>query len=82
MKDLGWRVEEESLVMVELVTKIKNSGGGTSLVVQWLRLHIPHAGSQFQSLVWELNPTCQQLKNPHAVTKTWCSQINSKQSNF
>ena len=31
---------------------------GTSLVVQWLRLHSPNAGGQDQSLVRELGPTC------------------------
>ena len=29
-----------------------------SLVVQWLRLHIPSAGAWVGSLVRELNPTC------------------------
>ena len=27
-------------------------------VVQWLRLHTPNAGTQVQSLVRELDPTC------------------------
>ena len=29
---------------------------GTSLLVQWLRLHVPNA--QILSMVWELDPTC------------------------
>ena len=41
--------------------------GGTSLVVQWLRLHTPSAGAQVQSLVREI---------PQASTKTQCSQMN------
>ena len=31
---------------------------GTSLVVQWLRLHAPMQGSWVQPLVEELDPTC------------------------
>ena len=30
---------------------------GTSLVVQWLRIHLPMQGTWVQSLVWE-DPTC------------------------
>ena len=30
---------------------------GTSLVVQWLRLHAPNAGSRGRFLVRELDPT-------------------------
>ena len=30
---------------------------GTSLVIQRVRLHTPHAGAQVQSLVGELDPT-------------------------
>ena len=31
---------------------------GTSLMVQWLRLHVPNAGAWVRSLVRELDPTC------------------------
>ena len=31
---------------------------GTSLVIQWLRLHLPMQGVQFRSLVRELISTC------------------------
>ena len=31
--------------------------GGTSLVVQWLSLHVPSAGDQVQPVVRELDPT-------------------------
>ena len=31
---------------------------GTSLVVQWLRLHAPNAGAGVQSLARALDPTC------------------------
>ena len=36
------------------VTKLKSGSAGTSLVVQWLRIHLPMQGTQVQSLVWEL----------------------------
>ena len=35
---------------------------GTSLVVQWLRIHLPKQGTQVRALVWE-DPTC------HGATK-------------
>ena len=35
---------------------------GTSLVIQWLRIHLPMQGTQVRSLVWE-DPTC------HKATK-------------
>ena len=35
----------------------KNLSSGTSLVVQWLRIHLPVQGTWFQSLVQE-DPTC------------------------
>ena len=31
---------------------------GTSLVIQWLRYHIPNAGAWVQSVVRELDTTC------------------------
>ena len=34
----------------------------TSLVAQWLRIHLPMQGTQFRALVWE-DPTC------HGATK-------------
>ena len=38
---------------------------GTSLVAQWLRIHLPMQGTQVQALVQE-DPTC------HGATKTVC----------
>ena len=35
----------------------KNNGTGTSLVVQWTRIHLPMQGTQVQSLV-QKNSTC------------------------
>ena len=41
-----------------LVGCVKNFGRGTSLVIQWLRLHAPSARAQVPSLVRELDLTC------------------------
>ena len=46
----------------ELLLAIKNEDIGTSLVVQWLRIHLPMQGTRVRSLVWK-NPTC------HGATK-------------
>ena len=68
----------------------QNWGWGTSLVVQWLRLHDPNAGGLgsipgqgTRSRVLQLRRCMPQLKIPRvttkipcATTKTWCSQIN------
>ena len=39
-------------------TNLRNWILGTSLVVQWLRLHAPNAGAQVRFLVRELDPAC------------------------
>ena len=59
---------------------------GTSLVVQWLRIHAPNAGSlgslpaqAIRSHMPELkvfHRLQQIVKILHVATKTWCSQIN------
>ena len=36
---------------------------GTSLVAQWLRIHLPMQGTQVRSLVWE-DPTCHEATKP------------------
>ena len=38
---------------------------GTSLVAQWLRVHLPVQGTRFRALVWE-DPTCRR------ATKRMC----------
>ncbi|KAJ8786086.1 hypothetical protein J1605_006666 [Eschrichtius robustus] len=47
-----WQLEGQS--EVELV--------GTSLVAQWLKIHLPKQGTRVRALVWE-DPTC------HGATK-------------
>jgi len=41
---------------------ISSQETGDFLVVQWLRLHTPHAGAWVSSLVRELDPTCHNLR--------------------
>ena len=80
------RVSERSkfsLVSKAAGGKIRRWLRGTSLVVQWLRLHvpyakglglIPHQGTRSHRL--QLRVFLPQLKIPRVATKTWCSQIN------
>ena len=42
---------------------LKMNTSGTSLVVQWLRIHLPMQGTQVQALVQE-DPTCQGATKP------------------
>ena len=58
---------------------------GTSLMVQWLRLHAPNAGGlgsipgqETRSLMPQLRPRMLQLKILHATTKTQHSHNNNK----
>ena len=41
----------------------ERQAGGTSLVVQWLRVHLPMQGTQVPSLAWE-GSTCLGAKKP------------------
>ena len=64
----------------------KKYGGGTSLVVPWLRLRAPSAGGLglipgqgTRSHMLQLRVPCAATKRSkiwHAATKTWCGQIN------
>ena len=64
-------------VLQHSLLHFKNHCLGTSLVVQWIRLHAPNAGTWVQSLVREQDPTCMpqlrvhmpQLRSPSAATK-------------
>ena len=60
-------------------------GTGTSLVVQWLRLHAPNAGGPgsipgqgTRSLMPQLKIPHASKKFSHAATKTRCNQIKKK----
>ena len=39
------------------------TGGGTSLMVKWLRIRLPTQGTQVRALVWE-DPTCRGATKP------------------
>ena len=43
--------------------KIKNQKLGTSLVAQWLRIHLPMQGTRVRALVQE-DPTCRGATKP------------------
>ena len=49
---------------------------GTSLVVQWLRLHAPNAGGPASILGQGTKILHATTKSLHAATKTQCSQVN------
>ena len=63
---------------------VNNSILGTSLVVQWVRLHAPNAGGPGSIPGWgarshvhaATKSSHATTKIPHAKTKTQCSQIN------
>ena len=45
LTELGKRIDEHSEDFNNKLENIKKNQSGTSLVVQWLRLHAPNAGS-------------------------------------
>ena len=64
---------------------LKDSPWATSLVVQWLRLHVPNAGGPgsipdqgTQSFMLQLRVCVPQLKLPHAATQAQHSQKKKK----
>ena len=50
-------------VLATIIFMKKNVIIGTSLVVQWLRIHLPMQGTRVRSLVWE-DPTCRGAAKP------------------
>ena len=48
----------QQILSLTVITKIRSDFGGTSLVVQWLRLCSPVQGPWVQSLIGEVDPTC------------------------
>ena len=49
--------------LIEVPRDIRFSFSGTSLVAQWLRIHLPRQGTQVQALVRE-DPTCHGAVKP------------------
>ena len=50
------------LSTVEFGNRFLKSFLGISLVVQWLRIHLPMQGTRVQSLVWEDSACCKAAK--------------------
>ena len=87
----GWQsmLMLNSLLYTLLTTRtylIQNVTRGTSLVVQWLRLQAPNAGSPSSNPSLEIRSHMPQLrvcmlqwrwKVLQATMKSWCSQINT-----
>ena len=76
---------------IKFYSGLKGELCGTSMVVQWQRLHVPNVGRPRFDCGWGTRSRMPQLriymlqlkilhaatkKNPHAASKTWCSQIN------
>ena len=49
--------------IAKVILRKKNKAGGTSLVAQWLRIHLPMQGTRVRALVWE-DPTCRGATKP------------------
>ena len=73
MKKLGHGAENTRNAHGGTVTK---KGWGASLVGQWLILQDPSAGGPGSIPIWGTRSRMPQLKTLHAISKTWCSQIN------
>ena len=58
--------------------QLKEEKRGTSVIVQWLRLHAPNAGAPGLIPGQGTRSCMLQLKNLCATIKTWCSQINKQ----
>ena len=74
-KDLNGHFSKEDICRANKHTPGKDDQG-TSLVVQWLRLHDPNAGGLGSIPGQGTRSHMLQLKVPHAATKTQHSQIN------
>ena len=56
------------------VKLLKYIFSGTSLVVQWLRIHLPKEGTWVVSLVWELKtPRASEQLSPHGTSTEACA---------
>ena len=59
----SWRERDKDYKYKERISGEKKGGRRTSLVVQWLRIHLPMQVTQVWSLVWE-DPTCHRATKP------------------
>ena len=62
---LQWDYQDITGSGTELLLAIwlRMCGVGTSLVAQWLRIHLPMQGTRVRALVWE-DPTCRGATKP------------------
>ena len=75
---LCYRSQYFCLPSKTLKNKVKNDSGGTSLVVRWVRTHLPMQGTWVCSLVWD-DPTCSRATKP--VHNCWGRDIEHKSHN-
>ena len=59
---------------------IKNDLKGTSLVAQWLRIHLPVQGTWIRALVWE-DPTCLRATKP-VCHNYWACALEPTSHNY
>ena len=57
------KVNPQRLIRVLLTDQIKRTDVGTSLVAQWLRIHLPMHGTRVRALIRE-DPTCRGATKP------------------
>ena len=72
---IKWPIYSESTVILNIYAK-NNRTSGTSLVVQWLRLHTLNAGDLDSKPGQGTGSHTPQLKIPPAAMETQHSQIN------
>ena len=58
-----WLVWNETCCRHKILSKFKRLGMGTSVVAQWLRIHLPMQGTRVWALVRE-DPTCREATKP------------------
>ena len=62
------------------LSPLLKSEGGTSLVVQWLRVHLPMQGTRVWALVWE-DPTCRGATGP-VSHNCWACALEPASHNY
>ena len=72
----GWNLGEKGEKGRQYWVSVKYTENGTSLVVQWLRLHTPNAGGPGSIPGWQTRSHMLQLKFLSAKTKAQHSQTN------
>ena len=84
LRKVTFRFQPSLSSLVKWQYVLKKALCGTSLVVQWLRIHLPTQGTQVWSLVWE-DYTCQGATKPVSTTSGPCPRepmLCSKRSQY